>query len=127
LLNPNEVIDGNPARFGTATQLDLGGLGIRDIAYYDGTYIISAGAYHGGGPFRFYRWAGIGSLPQPIPTDDLGDYHPEAIIIYPDWGLREIQILSDDGKRVVNGVSNRDLSMRQRTFRSFFLGVGSNH
>jgi hypothetical protein len=127
LLNPDEVIDGNSARFGPPILLDLGGLGIRDIAWYEGTYIISAGAYHGGGPFRFYRWAGIGTLPKPIPTEDLGDYHPEAIIIYPDRGLREIQILSDDGKRVVNGISNRDLSMRQRTFRSFFLGVSPHY
>jgi hypothetical protein len=99
-------------------------LGFRGIAYYQVNYLISAGAYHGGGPFRFYRWAGVGTLPQAIPTDDLGDYHPEAIIIYPGQGLREIQILSDDGKRVVKGVSNRDLSMHDRSFRSFFVGVG---
>ena len=32
LLNPNEVVDGKTARFGPAILLDLGGLGIRDIA-----------------------------------------------------------------------------------------------
>jgi hypothetical protein len=126
LLNPDEVIEGHSARFGPPILLDLGGLGIRDIAWYEGTYLISAGAYHGGGPFRFYRWAGVGTRPQPIPTNHLGDLHPEAIIIYPGRGLREIQILSDDGKRVVDGISNRDRSMSQRTFRSFFLAVGSS-
>lgn len=125
LLNPNEIIDGKTARFGPAIQLDLGGLGIRDIAFYDGIYMISAGSYHGGGPFNFYRWSGIGHQPERLPVEDLGDYHPEAIIIYPDKGLREIQILSDDGKRVVNGVSNRELPMRLRTFRSFWLAPGS--
>jgi hypothetical protein len=126
LLNPNEVVEGKTALFDPAIELDLGGLGIRDIAYFEGTYIISAGPYDGGGPFRFYRWAGAGTQPEQILVEDLGDYHPEAIIIYPDKGLREMQILSDDGKRVVNGISNRDLPMRQRTFRSFWIAPGNS-
>jgi hypothetical protein len=121
LLNPNEVIEGKTALFDAAIELDLGGLGIRDIAYYEGTYIISAGPYDDGGPFRFYRWSGTGTQPERIPVEDLGDYHPEAIVIYPDKGLREMQILSDDGKREVDGISNRDLPIRQRTFRSFWI------
>jgi len=121
LLNPNEVIEGRRALFGPAVQLDLGGLGIRDIAFYGGTYIISAGPFHGSGPFHFYRWAGIGTQPEQIGVGDLGDYHPEAIVIYPAKGLSEVQILSDDGKRKVEGISNRDLPMSQRTFRSFWI------
>jgi hypothetical protein len=121
LLNPNQVVEGQTALFGPAIQLDLGGLGIRDIACFKGTYIISAGSYHGGGPFRFYRWSGSGTEPERIPVDDLGDYHPEAVIIYPDKGLREIQVLSDDGKHEVDDISNRDLPMGQRTFRSFWI------
>jgi hypothetical protein len=127
LLNPNEVIEGNSARFGSAIQLDLGGLGIRDIAFYEGIYIISAGPYHGGGPFRFYRWSGPGTETERIEVEDLKDYHPEAVIIYPDRGLREIQVLSDDGKREVDDVSNRDVLMRQRTFRSFWIAPGGSH
>jgi Protein of unknown function (DUF3616) len=125
LLNPNEVIEGRTAQFGSAMQLDLGGLGIRDIAYCEGTYIISAGPYDSGGPFRFYRWSGKGTEPKQIPVEDLGDYHPEAIIIYPDKGLREIQILSDDGKRKVDDVSNRDRPTQERTFRSFWIAPGN--
>jgi hypothetical protein len=127
LLNPNEVVQGKTALFDPAIELDLGGLGIRDIAYAEGTYIISAGPYHGGGPFRFYRWSGPGTEPERILVEDLGDYHPEAIIIYPDKGLRELQILSDDGKRVVDDISNRDLPMRQRTFRSFWIAPSNSH
>jgi hypothetical protein len=127
LLNPNEVIEGKTALFDSAIQLDLGGLGIRDIAFYEGTYIISAGPYDSGGPFRFYRWAGAGTQPEQILVDDLGDYHPEAIIIYPDKGLREMQILSDDGKREFDGISNRDLPMSQRTFRSFWIAPSPSH
>ncbi len=126
LLNPNELIEGKAAQFGSAIELDLGGLGIRDIAYFEGTYVISAGSFHGGGPFRFYRWSGTGTEPVRIRVENLGDYHPEAIIIYPDKGLREIQILSDDGKREVDDISNRDRPMRQRTFRSFWIAPGNS-
>ena len=48
LLNPNEVIEGKPARFDPAVQLDLGGLGIRDIAYHEGIYIIIGGSWSRG-------------------------------------------------------------------------------
>ncbi len=71
----------------------------------------------GGGPFRFYLWSGTGTEPERILVDDLGDYHPEAVIIYPDKGLREIQVLSDDGKHEVDDISNRDLPMGQRIVR----------
>jgi hypothetical protein len=62
-----------------------------------------------------------------LPVADLGDYHPEVVLVYPNPGWREVQILSDDGQRVVNGVSNRDLPPRQKTFRSFWLAPGNSH
>lgn len=121
LLNPDEVISGKPARFGAAILLDLGGLGIRDIALYQQTYFIIAGSWHGGGPFQLYRWAGPGTRPQPLTVKHLDRYQPEGIAIYPDKGLREVQILSDDGKRVVRGVSQRAVPVAARTFRSFWV------
>jgi hypothetical protein len=122
LLNPNEVIQGGRGRFGTAIRLDLGGLGVRDMACHDGTYFIVGGPWHGGGGFRFYRWTGPGSQPEEVKTPDLGDYHPEAVVIYPHKDLSEIQILSDDGNRVVNGVPGKESGdSRPRTFRSFWL------
>src|SRR6185436_16331903 len=36
LLNPNELIEGKRARFGEPILLDLGGLGIRDLGYWEG-------------------------------------------------------------------------------------------
>jgi hypothetical protein len=124
LLNPNEVVEGQAARLGSAMQLDLGGLGIRDIAFYQGTYLIIAGPYHGGGPFKIYRWAGGHSEPERLHGLDFGDAHPEALIIYPQNGLRDIQILSDDGKLDTDGDPNRELPMPQRTFRSFWVRTG---
>ena len=122
LLNPDEVIVGKRARFGEAIQLDLEGLGVRDLAYHEGTYIIIAGSFHGGGKFQLYRWGGVGTKPKFIKAKHLGDYTPEAIIIYPEKGLGEIQILSDDGARIVDGVPRKELHSPGRlTFRSFWV------
>ncbi len=122
LLNPNEVVDGRPARFGTAVQLDLGGLGIRDIAWHEGTYVIIAGSYHGGRHFRLYRWAGPGAQPEPLRVDHLNDYQPEALVIYPDRGLREFQVLSDDGTFLIDGCPCKELKDPNRqAFRSFWV------
>jgi hypothetical protein len=122
LLNPNEVIEDKPALFGDAIQLDLEGLGIRDMAYFDGFYFIIAGSWHSGGKFQFYRWSGGSAEPQKLTVKHVGDYSPEAIIIYPEKGFREIQILSDDGNRAVNGIPGKELGdSRPNTFRSFWL------
>jgi Protein of unknown function (DUF3616) len=121
LLNPNEVLEGASGRFGAAVLLDLGGLGIRDIALYQGEYVLIAGPYHGGGPFRFYHWEGPGARPHRLHVQGLKDYHPEALVIYPDLGLEQFQVLSDDGKRVSEGVSARQLPWSRKTFRTFWL------
>jgi hypothetical protein len=122
LLNPNEVIAGQPARFDAPILLDLGGLGIRDMALFDGTYLIIAGSWHGGGPFRLYYWKGPGTAPEPLIVKHLQDYQPEAIIIYPQTGLREVQILSDDGTRLIDGVPGKLVPDRSlQGFRSFWV------
>lgn len=121
LLNPNGVIESQPGRFGPAIQLDLGGLGIRDLAFYQGTFLIIAGPFHGGGPFHLYRWAGEGTSPQRIKAQSFDNLHPEAIIIYPQTGLDEFQLLSDDGLRKTDGIPNRELPMSRRSFRSVWV------
>ena len=122
MLNPNEVVQGEQrARLGSAFQLDLGGLGIRDIEYFQGTYLIMAGPYDGGNDFELYRWPGGQTQPQRIKVKHLDKYHPEAIIIYPDKGLQEIQILSDDGTRLIQGVPCKDKDPSLQGFRSFWL------
>jgi hypothetical protein len=122
LLNPNEVVREKRARFGPPIQLDLGGLGIRDLAWHAGTYVIIAGSSHGGGHFQIYCWAGPGTTPKPVKVKRLNDYHPEGIVIYPDQGLQQFQILSDDGTMLIDGCPCKDLKdPSQRTFRSFWL------
>ena len=124
LLNPEEIVQGSGtrARFGEAFQLDLGGLGIRDIALYQDKYVIIAGPYHQGGKFQLYRWNGDTSEPTPITVKHLDRYHPEAIVIYPDKGLNEFQILSDDGNEPVDGVPGKQVQDHSRKqFRSFWV------
>jgi hypothetical protein len=122
LLNPNEVIEGKPPRFDAGILLDLDGLGIRDMAFFEGTYFIIAGPSHSGGKLQFFQWAGGSAAPQKFSVKHLGDYSPEAIIIYPQKGLHEIQILSDDGNRSVNGIPGQELGdSALKSFRSFWL------
>jgi len=121
MLNPNEVVLGKRARLGEPIQLDLDGLGIRDMTYFQGTYLIIAGPVGGGSHFQLYRWAGSKAAPEPIKVKHLNEYHPEAIIVYPQKGLQEIQILSDDGARLIQGVPCKDKDPSQQGFRSVWL------
>jgi hypothetical protein len=93
----------------------------RDIAWYGGTYTIIAGSYHGGGHFRLYRWAGPGASPEGLRVDRLEDYHPEGLVVYPDRGLREFQVLSDDGTLRIDDCPCKALNdLNKRAFRSFW-------
>jgi len=122
LLNPNELIEGRPPQFDAAIQLDLNGLGVRDIARWDNTYIIIAGPYDEKGKFELFKWNGYGSGPVRIKVNHLNRFHPEAIIIYPDKGLREFQILSDDGTLPVGGVPGKVVKdFTNKTFRGFWV------
>lgn len=122
LLNPNEVVMGSRAELGPPLLLDLGGQGIRDMICFQGTYLILAGSYRGGGEFRLYRWAGGTALPEQITVDGLSEYNPEAMILYPGKGVSEVQVLSDDGERVIDGIPGKQIKdPARRKFRSFWL------
>jgi hypothetical protein len=101
MLNPDEVIERKPARFGDAILLDLGGLGIRDMAYLDGQYLIIAGHPDGLGHSHLYFWRGDSAKPVRIEVRHFKEYNPEAIIVYPEKGFEKIQVLSDDGTRTI--------------------------
>ena len=100
LENPAEVIKGTKARFGSAIQLDLGGLGIRSIERLEsGAYLIVAGSSGSEGKFRLYRWSS-GHAPEEVKGADLTGIGPEAIVVFP--GRQEILLLSDDGDSCQN-------------------------
>lgn len=121
LKNPDEVIFGKAAQLGNPILLDLGGLGIRDIAYCDGSYVIIGGSYHEGGAFKLFFWKGVGHEPKLIKHLSFKGLNPEAIIIYPDKGLSEIQLLSDDGTKTVNGIAARQTPIEDRQFRAVWV------
>ena len=92
------------------------------LSYLVAIYLIIAGSYHGGGPFRLYRWTGRGATPELLAAELFGDYTPEAIVIYPERGLHEFQILSDDGNRLIDGIPGKEIKdPARKTFRSFWL------
>src|SRR5439155_10749046 len=95
LLTPNHLLTGKPAQFGEPILVDLGGLGIRDIGYWQGRYIIVAGPYDAQANTRLFQWSGGKAQPQPIEHTQLQSFNAEAVIVYPDQ--RPFQLLSDGG------------------------------
>jgi hypothetical protein len=124
MLNPTAVIHGQAAKFGEPILLELEGLGIRDIAYWDGRYAIIAGPYDGKGQAHLYEWLGGTSTPRRVKHANLKGLNPEAIIFYPDKGDAQFQLLSDDGKKLVNGKPCKELADPTRQhFRSVWISV----
>ena len=121
LLNPDAVIHGQAAKFGEPILLDLGGLGIRDMAYWNGQYAIIAGPYDGKGQSHLYQWLGGASKPRLVKHTHLKGLNPEDIIFYPDTGGEQFQLLSDDGKKLVNGKPCKELADPNQHFRSVWI------
>ena len=116
------MIQGQAAKFGEPILLDLGGLGIRDVAYWNGKYAIIAGSYDGKGQARLYEWQGGTSTPRRLKHAHLKGLNPEAIVFYPDTGGEQFQLLSDDGNQLVNGKPCKELADPNRQhFRSIWI------
>jgi hypothetical protein len=122
LKNPAELLEGRTARFGDPILLDLGGLGVRDMATVGDRIMIIAGPFNGKGHFHLYDWDGRGTEPRRIPETHFRDINPEALLVYPDAPANEFQILSDDGTRQVRGEDCKRLrDAMQKRFRSFWI------
>jgi hypothetical protein len=83
-------------------QLDLRGLGIRDMARWGEEFIIVAGDFRDrkaeeAQPSRLFRWSGK-TADAPTSLDgDLGDLNPEGVVVYGERAEARVQLLSDDG------------------------------
>lgn len=110
LLNPAELVEGRPARFGEPLMLDLGGLGIRSLARSGGRYFIIAGAFDGEGPSSLYEWDGGNHAPRPLPREELTGLNPEAIEVFTDDGVEQLLVVSDDGTLKIGGKTCKDLT-----------------
>ena len=110
LLNPFEVIQGKSPRFADPIELDMQGLGIRDIVLLKKRkYLIAAGPYYENDSSeagsnvktRLYSWSSKSGKLKLLKKIDLGDLNIEAVFAYP-GKHKHIQMLSDDGKRPLN-------------------------
>ena len=117
LDNPEQVIEGQRARFGPAIELDLGQRGIRSIERIGTGYLIVAGPTGDKGTFALYRWSGQRQdTPTPLTGTDLKNLRPEALFAVP--GSQQAQILSDDGGVPVDGAECKRLPAEGQGFRS---------
>lgn len=103
LLNPLAVLQGQTAHFATPIELDLGGLGIRDIAWQkDDHYLIVAGPYHANEgrleKHQLYLWdSTLGTLARQDHVN-LENWNIEAAFFFPGQNDR-VELLTDDGVR----------------------------
>lgn len=107
LLNPREVIAGEPARFLDPVLLDLGGLGIRAMSNHRGRYVIIAGH-----PIHARRsvirvWDGV-RPPSTLADVDLTQFNAEAFVSYDTRD--KIMLLSDDGSVTIDGTACKRLA-----------------
>lgn len=119
LLNPQDVIRGQPPRLGEAILLALGGKGVRSIDFIPAwsSFLIIAGDAGDGGTFRLFRWSGnAADAPAPFDAPDLAGLRPEAIVVY-DGPRAGVQVISDDGGKLVDGRRCKDASKRRKSFR----------
>ncbi len=120
LLNPNDMIRGFSAKLGAPILLDLGQLGIRDMGYWQNKIYILAGPYDTEKTFRLYVWDGGQSPPQAVGGLDFHPLTPEALVFYP--GIKQFQVLSDDGTRKTKGIDCKLLTdPAKKRFRAVWI------
>lgn len=125
LLNPAVLVEGSSrAIFGAAIDLDLMGLGIREIQYWPEreSYVIVAGHHDELCGFRIFQWAGEGSDPEELEGGDLQGINPEGILILENSSSL-FHLISDDGTRMVDGVPCKDLPADRREFRRLAIEI----
>lgn len=116
--DPAAMFDaGARARLGDPIRLDLGGLGVRALTWWQGSYLIVAGP-RDRGPARIYRWDGQG-VPRALDLA-LDGFNPEGT--FTPETRDELMLISDDGGVEIGGVPCKELpDPAQRRFRGLWL------
>jgi uncharacterized protein DUF3616 len=126
LINPDAVVAGATAKFGQAILVNLGGHGIRGMAWseaHQAVLILSGPHDETPGPFALWKWSGDASS-APVKVMDLTaptDSSPEVVIPYP--GTKDVQVLFDMGSRLLNGTACKDLSSSSQSFTDVVVRV----
>jgi len=127
LLNAAEVLTGATPQFGEAALLDLGGLGIRGMAWspLHAAVLLIAGPHDdAAGPFRLFKWTGAPADAPVAVTDITGvpsTSAPESIVTYPN--TRDVQILFDQGDHDVDGDPCKDADDSDKSFGDVIVHV----
>ncbi|WP_395753840.1 DUF3616 domain-containing protein [Prosthecobacter sp.] len=115
------------AKFGEVMLLDLHGLGLRDMVWWRGRYLILAGYYdeylnrQTKAPVsRLFQWTGKPEdKPVLLEDVDLKGLNPEALVVFPN---KRVLILSDDGGlRDADGKILKKAGEAMWKFRSVWL------
>jgi len=117
LLNPEQLIQGQRARFGEPIQLDLGGYGVRSMGRDKDNYLIIAGSFDGDGESRAYTWAGGTNAPTLMSGVRFPGLNPEGLTYSTAEGRTEFFVLSDDGTLKIGGEDCK--KVKNPAFRQF--------
>jgi hypothetical protein len=122
IRNPAAMVErGEPADLGPATELDLGGRGVRSLVSWRGAIWIVAGSPSGRAESRLYRWAGPGA-PVWVESVRFGALNPEALAEVTVGGRNGLLVLSDDGERLMGGRPCKHLDRdADKQFRGLWL------
>lgn len=119
--NPLALAEGERARIGAPRLLDLGGLGVRALSWWRGSYLILAGPIDTGPAPRLYRWDGTSEVATLVPLD-LGELNAEGF--FTPEASDQILLLSDDGTRPVDGKACKKLDEPARqSFRGLWVSL----
>jgi hypothetical protein len=122
LLNPEQLIQGQRARFGEPIQLNLGGYGIRSMGRDKDNYLLIAGSYDGDGESRAYTWGGGTNPPVHMPGIRFPGLNPEGLAYSTAEGHTEFFVLSDDGTLKIGGEDCKKVkNPAYRQFRGYAL------
>jgi len=120
------VLEGQTASFGEPILLELNGLGIRSLDYYQGRYWIIAGHYDNKVPARLYAWEGGSTGPRWLKEINLAGFNPEAMIFSDESSAGQFHIISDDGGVSIGGRDCKDLKdPNLKGFRSYPVIINS--
>ena len=98
LKNPQEIIQGRPARLGEPIRLDLDQLGIRDLAWSGREWFCIAGRPGSGGTARLYHWRPGEANAVRIDHTGFKQANPEALTVFGPPDAPRLLVLSDDDK-----------------------------
>jgi hypothetical protein len=112
LLNPADVLQLGYPKFGDPVELDLEGLGVRDMAWTGQEWFLIGGRAGSGGNARLFRWAGGKAGAERVEKAGFKKFNPEALAAVGTGESLRLLVLSDDG--------NASTALRKQ-FRSFWV------